>query len=73
MPRKRPKRKGAQSARRVHFARNPPGLSSRPRQGLTIRRERTPEGYLLRFTGPEASGMMIDSVLDDIERMYAPV
>lgn len=44
----------------------------RPRDGLTIRRERTPEGYLLRFTGPEASGMMIDSVLDDIERMYAP-
>lgn len=45
----------------------------RPREGLTIRRERTPEGYLLRFTGPEASGMMIDSVLDDIERMYAPM
>ncbi len=45
----------------------------RPRAGLTIRRERTPEGYLLRFTGPEARGMMIDQVLDDIERMYAPI
>ncbi|WP_372840157.1 ParB/RepB/Spo0J family partition protein [Phaeovulum sp.] len=45
----------------------------RPRVGLTIRRERTNEGYVLRFTGPEARGMMIDQVLDDIERMYAPV
>lgn len=44
----------------------------RARPGLTIRRELAPEGWTLRFTGPEATGMMIDQVLDDIERMYGP-
>lgn len=44
-----------------------------PRSNLIIRRERLPNGYRLTFTGEEASGMMMDSVLDQIERMYAPV
>ncbi len=44
----------------------------RPRYGLTIRRERTRDGWSLHFTGREASGAMMDSVLDAIERMYAP-
>jgi len=33
----------------------------------------TPEGYLLRFIGPEASDMIINSVLDGIERAHARV
>ena len=45
---------------------------SRPRTGLTIRREWLPNGWQLVFTGPEAKGMMIDSVMGEIERMYGP-
>ena len=44
-----------------------------PRAKLIIRRERLPNGYRLTFTGEEATGMVMDSVLDQIERMYAPV
>ena len=43
-----------------------------PRANLIIRRERLPNGYRLTFTGPEARGMMMESVLDQIERMYGP-
>jgi ParB family chromosome partitioning protein len=43
-----------------------------PRHGLTIRREMTKDGWILRFTGREATGMMIESVLDEIDRMYGP-
>jgi ParB family transcriptional regulator, chromosome partitioning protein len=44
----------------------------RPRYGVTIRRERTKDGWCLHFTGREASGMFMDMVLDEIERMYSP-
>lgn len=44
----------------------------RPRYALTIRRERTRDGWCLHFTGREATGMLIDSVLDNIELMYSP-
>lgn len=44
----------------------------RPRAGLTIRREWLPNGWRLVFTGPEAKGMMIESVMAEIERMYGP-
>ncbi len=40
-----------------------------PRRGLTVRRELAAEGWLLRFTGPEATGMLIETVLDEVERM----
>ena len=43
-----------------------------PREGLTIRREWLPNGWRLVFTGPEAKGMMIESVMGEIERMYGP-
>ncbi len=43
-----------------------------PRTGLTVRRERTERGWTLYFTGPEAHGMMIEAVMDDIERSYGP-
>lgn len=45
---------------------------SRPRHGLTIRREWLPNGWQLVFTGPEAKGMMIERVMEEIERMYGP-
>ncbi len=40
----------------------------RPRDDLAVRRERAPEGWVLRFTGPEATGMLMDSLMDEIER-----
>ncbi len=45
---------------------------SRPHHGLTIRREWLPNGWQLVFTGPEAKGMMIERVMEEIERMYGP-
>ena len=43
------------------------------KQGLIIRREESPTGYLLRFSGPEArrKGLM-DDVMDQIERWFQP-
>lgn len=43
-----------------------------PRQGLVIRREMSRDGWILRFTGREATGPLIDLVLDEIERMFSP-
>lgn len=41
------------------------------RQGLTITREPTPTGWLLRFTGPQArSPGLIDDVLDKVEEWF---
>ncbi len=41
------------------------------KQGLTIRRETCQNGYLLRFTGPEArKGGLIDDVLDKVEYWF---
>lgn len=43
------------------------------KQGLTIRRERAGDGWILRFSGPEArKGALIDDVLDHIERYFQP-
>ena len=43
------------------------------RQGLTLRRESTPTGYLLRFSGPEARrGGLMDDVMDEVERRFGP-
>lgn len=43
------------------------------RQGLTIRRERAGDSWLLRFSGPEArSGALIDDVLDRVEDWFQP-
>jgi ParB family chromosome partitioning protein len=44
----------------------------RPRYALTVRRERTRDGWSLHFTGREATGAMMDLVLDEIERLYSP-
>jgi ParB family chromosome partitioning protein len=43
-----------------------------PRAGLNIRREMTPDGWVLHFTGTAATGMLIDDVLDEIERIFSP-
>jgi len=43
-----------------------------PRPNLTIRREMTRDGWILRFTGRDATGLMLNTVMDEIERMYGP-
>ena len=43
------------------------------KQGLTIRREICRNGWILRFSGPEArKGGLIDDILDEIERQFQP-
>ncbi len=57
-----------------------PTSPARPRRllhlkrGLIIRREETPTGYALRFSGPEAKrkGLM-DDVMDEVERWFQPI
>lgn len=56
-----------------------PTTPGRPRrflqlkQGLTIRRERSGDGWILRFSGPEArKGGLVDDVLDHVERWFQP-
>jgi ParB family chromosome partitioning protein len=44
----------------------------RPRANLTIRRELAPEDWVLRFTGRDATGPLMESVLDEIERLFGP-
>ena len=60
-------------------AEEPTPTPGRPRrvltlkQGLVIRRERAGDGWILRFSGPEArSGALIDDVLDKVEFWFQP-
>lgn len=54
-----------------------PRRNGRPRRllqlrpGLTLRRERTRQGYCLRLTGREATSDFCDEIFDEIERLYA--
>jgi ParB family chromosome partitioning protein len=44
-----------------------------PRHRIRIRRERTQDGWCLRFTGRDATGTLIDRVFDEIEMLFRPV
>ena len=66
------RRRGPRGARpslaRHPRARDPrPRRVLRPRPGLVIRRETTRDGYILHFTGREATCGILDRVLDEIE------
>lgn len=59
----------------------PPEVPARPgrprrvldlRAGLTIRRELTRKGWSLHFSGRDATSPLLDSVIDEIERLFAP-
>ena len=43
-----------------------------PRHGIRIRRERTPDGWCLPFTGRGADADLIDKVFDEIEMLFSP-
>jgi ParB family chromosome partitioning protein len=49
-----------------------PRRALRLRRTLTVRRERTRDGYVLRFSGPEATSPLLDEVLDQLEQIYTP-
>ncbi len=42
----------------------------RVRATLSIRRELAPEGWTLRFTGPDATGPLMSDIMDEVERMF---
>ena len=42
----------------------------RPIAGVVVRREMTRDGWVLRFTGPEATGMLMELVMDEVERVF---
>ncbi len=48
------------------------GRCCRPRPGLTIRREQTLDGYSLHFTGRDADSGLLDTVFDEIDRLFGP-
>lgn len=41
-----------------------------PRVGLWIRREKTREGWNLRFTGPDARGPLMEEIMDYVEGLF---
>lgn len=45
---------------------------ARPRAGLVIRREMTPDGWRLHFTGREARSALMDRVIEEIEHLLGP-
>lgn len=47
---------------------NTPRRNITPRPGIIIRRERTKYGFCFHISGSKASGMLMNSVLDEIER-----
>lgn len=42
----------------------------RPRPRLYIRRELAREGWTLRFTGPDATGTLMEEIMDEVERRF---
>ncbi len=44
--------------------------ASAPRAGLKIRRDIAPEGRILRFTGPKATRLLMDEVMDHVDQMF---
>ncbi|MBY4894431.1 ParB N-terminal domain-containing protein [Rhodobacteraceae bacterium N5(2021)] len=47
-----------------------PRRTAQVRSKLNIRRERTPDGWSLRFTGPEATGPLMEDIMDAVEDQF---
>ncbi len=63
---------GPDSAAPALETRGRPRRVLKPRPHLVVRREISREGYILRFTGKEATSSLLDEVLDEIERWFSP-
>ena len=46
-----------------------PRRVSRCRPGLTLRRERSPDGYVIHLTGRDASSIFVDRIFEEIEML----
>jgi ParB family chromosome partitioning protein len=46
-----------------------PRRVSRPRAGMTLRREMREDGWTIHLTGPEARGVLVDHIFEEIERL----
>jgi ParB family transcriptional regulator, chromosome partitioning protein len=56
--------------RGVEYRPGRPRRMIHPRIGLHIRREKTPEGWNLRFTGPDATGPLMEDIMDYVEQHF---
>jgi ParB family chromosome partitioning protein len=63
-------RPGAANRTRRDYKLGRPRRIARIRPGLMIRRERTPEGWNLRFTGPDATGPLMEDIMDYVEQQF---
>jgi ParB family transcriptional regulator, chromosome partitioning protein len=63
--------RAAKSGREDRYRPGCPRRFVSPYNGLYIRRERTAEGWNLRFTGPEATGPMMQDIMDYVEQNFA--
>lgn len=57
-------------APRLHYKPNRPRHHARVRDALTVRRERTKDGWTLRFTGRDAKGPLMEDIMDYVEDMF---
>jgi ParB family transcriptional regulator, chromosome partitioning protein len=62
--------RAAKTGREERYRPGCPRRFVNPYSGLYIRRERTPEGWNLRFTGPEATGPMMQDIMDYVEQNF---
>jgi ParB family chromosome partitioning protein len=46
-----------------------PRRVGRPRPGLTLRRESTADGWIIHLTGRDATGLYVDRIFEEIERL----
>jgi ParB family chromosome partitioning protein len=49
-----------------------PRRVTRPQPGVIVRREFTRDGWRLHFTGRDATGPLMDLLLDEIDRLLGP-
>jgi ParB family chromosome partitioning protein len=57
-------------APRLHYKPGRPRHHVRVRDDLTVRRERTKDGWTLRFTGRTAKGPLMEDIMDYVEDMF---
>ncbi|QXT39853.1 ParB/RepB/Spo0J family partition protein [Gymnodinialimonas ceratoperidinii] len=60
----------ARTPRKSLYREGRPRRMAQVRSKLHIRRERTPDGWSLRFTGPEATGPLMEDIMDAVEDQF---
>lgn len=60
----------AEAKRPLRYREGRPRFCARIRSDLTVRRERSRDGWTLRFTGPLASGPLMEDIMDHVEDTF---